>query len=151
MTEQWRPITGCPGYQVSDAGRVRSPRKVLKPLTGNGGYCFVHLWVGPKMHRRAIHRLVLIAFEGDRPGLEACHNNGDKRDNRLANLRWDTRSANVLDMVRHGTHNNARKTHCPAGHPYSPENTYTSSGRRQCVTCTKAKAAAAHRRKKESA
>ena len=30
-----------------------------------------------------------------------------------------------------------RKTHCPAGHPYSPENTYTPPGtvKRQCRTC----------------
>lgn len=39
------------------------------------------------------------------------------------------------------------KTHCPAGHEYTPENTYVirrSGGRtgRQCKTCTKAKAAA---------
>ena len=30
----------------------------------------------------------------------------------------------------------ARKTHCPKGHGYTPENTYTApDGRRQCKTC----------------
>ena len=34
-----------------------------------------------------------------------------------------------------GGHERA-KTHCPAGHPYSPENTYiTPSGKRMCRTC----------------
>lgn len=27
------------------------------------------------------------------------------------------------------------RTHCPAGHEYSPENTNTSCGRRRCLTC----------------
>jgi hypothetical protein len=36
--------------------------------------------------------------------MEACHNNGEKQDNRLSNLRWDTKSANSLDSIKHGTH-----------------------------------------------
>lgn len=30
---------------------------------------------------------------------------------------------------------NARKTHCPAGHEYAPENTYVRLGQRHCRTC----------------
>lgn len=30
---------------------------------------------------------------------------------------------------------NARKTHCPQGHPYTQDNTYTYHGSRQCMTC----------------
>lgn len=29
----------------------------------------------------------------------------------------------------------ARKTHCPAKHPYSPENTRINKGRRFCIAC----------------
>jgi hypothetical protein len=36
--------------------------------------------------------------------MEACHNNGAKEDNRLANLRWDTRKNNHADKRLHGTH-----------------------------------------------
>lgn len=38
---------------------------------------------------------------------------------------------------------NARKTHCPKGHPYSGENLYVvpSSGRRQCRICADARRA----------
>jgi len=32
---------------------------------------------------------------------------------------------------------NARKTICPKGHPYSPENTYLSNRKRSCKTCDK--------------
>lgn len=45
-----------------------------------------------------IHKLVLEAFVGERPsGMQACHGNGDKTDNRLVNLRWDTVKANHRD------------------------------------------------------
>jgi hypothetical protein len=30
---------------------------------------------------------------------------------------------------------NARKTHCIHGHEFTPENTYTNHGKRQCCTC----------------
>lgn len=37
---------------------------------------------------------------------------------------------------------NSHKTHCPKGHPYSDENTYTGGGGRACLTCKKANARA---------
>jgi hypothetical protein len=42
----------------------------------------------------------------------------------VSNLRYGTRSENIRDNVRHGTHNKSTRTHCPRGHLYSPENTY---------------------------
>lgn len=38
---------------------------------------------------------------------------------------------------------NARKTHCNRGHEYTPDNTYTYRGWRQCRICTLAKNTAA--------
>lgn len=53
---------------------------------------------------RQVHQLVLEAFVGPRPdGTEACHNNGTRTDNNLANLRWDTRKSNHADKKKHGT------------------------------------------------
>lgn len=49
-------------------------------------------------------RLICEAFHGPCPnGMECCHNNGERTDNRESNLRWDTRSANHLDKRQHGT------------------------------------------------
>src|SRR5262249_23950766 len=50
-----------------------------------------------------VHTLVLTAFRGPRPaGREACHNDGDRANNGLENLRWDTHKANAADARRHG-------------------------------------------------
>lgn len=46
----------------------------------------------------------MLTFVGEpAPGLEVCHNNGIRTDNRLCNLRYDTRSANSHDRQAHGT------------------------------------------------
>lgn len=160
MGEQWRPVVGYEGvYEVSDAGRVRSlPRSVrgrnesLVPRPGvelartpdRDGYAHVVLSVGNAQRTRKVCVLVLEAFAGAKPaGLEACHNDGDKTNDSIANLRWDTRSENALDRVRHGTHNMARRTRCPQGHNYSPENTgLRNDGSRWCRACNRARMAA---------
>ena len=91
-------------YEVDADGNVYSKinRKFLKPyLTRN--YETVRLCKNKKGYNRRIHRLVLETFVGLCPkGMECCHNNGIKTDNRLENLRWDTRSNNAKDAVKHG-------------------------------------------------
>lgn len=153
LGERWLPIEGFVGsYEVSDLGRVRSlPRTVPR---GNGTYpvrgrilkfrwdehgrpaVMLH---GPGGYERQVfvHHLVLEVFVGPRPdGLECCHFNDDPTDNRLENLRWDTKAANAHDKVRNGGDYNAVKTHCDQGHEFTPENTYkqTKSGR-GCKEC----------------
>lgn len=44
---------------------------------------------------------------------------------------------------------NIAKTHCPQGHPYSPENTYIYKGSRSCRICSRAKSARHARVRKE--
>lgn len=158
--EGWRPVVGHEGrYEVSDLGHVRSLDRITpqhghrrrgRTLAGSpnqSGHLQVGLWVGPRRHQALIHRLVLMAFVGPPPdGMEACHNDGNPTNNSLENLRWDTRSANRYDSVRHGTHYQANKTHCPQGHPYDEENTYVvvSRGIRQCRRCKQERSRAAH-------
>jgi hypothetical protein len=54
-----------------------------------------------------------------------------------AHLEIVTEAENTLRGTRNPTAINARKTHCPAGHPYTPANTYwVNKGRsRRCKTC----------------
>ena len=40
----WKAIKDYPGYEVSDEGQVRSPRRLLKPLTNfYNGYNYINL------------------------------------------------------------------------------------------------------------
>lgn len=147
--EEWRAIPGYEGiYEVSDLGRVRSlaridaqgnrrSGKVLSPDVRPSGHLRVTLSLDGRTKRRWVHHLVLTEFVGPRPpDTEACHNDGNPANNTSSNLRWDTKSANALDRVRHGNNHNANKTHCPKGHPYIASNTYqNSSGWRLCRAC----------------
>lgn len=65
----------------------------------------VHLFRNGKSTRFPVSRLVLLAFRGPcPPGMECCHfPDRDPGNNKLSNLRWDTRSANRLDAKKHGT------------------------------------------------
>lgn len=150
LTERWRAIPGYEGsYEVSDVGRVRALTrkdsagrsrrgKVLSPRRMPSGHRAIALSRNAVRRNHLVHHLVLEAFVGPRPdGLDGCHWNDVPDDNRVENLRWDTRSANMLDSVRNGKHGMASKTHCPKGHEYTPENTYTHpvDGRRVCNGC----------------
>jgi len=154
--ESWKPVLGYEGfYEVSDQGRVRSldrvisapgrwgqrlirySGRVLAPRLDPGGRLRVQLSRDGVQEDRKVHRLVMRAFIGECPeGQEVCHGNGDSKDNRLINLRYDTHSANELDKLAHGTHAMARKTHCKHGHEFTPENTYAQTGGgRGCRAC----------------
>jgi hypothetical protein len=116
MDETFCPIQGYPGYRVSRDGRVEScwtrlgrlcvrseKWHPLKPIF-RGGYPTVNLARGGKKTACKIHRLVLESFVGPCPeGHVACHGDGDRSNNDLSNLRWDTPQANADDTLRHGT------------------------------------------------
>lgn len=82
-----------------------------------------------------VHRLVCEAFHGPAPEGKplACHKDGDALNNRAENLYWGSLSDNMRDSVRHGTHPNARKTHCKRGHKLPDA---TEKGRK-CPTCAR--------------
>lgn len=121
MIEIWKSIPGFEGrYEASSFGRIkslpnsrRSTELVLKqrPNTLRGNYMCVGL-TGRRdgqLFQRGyhVHALVCLAFHGlpGSPDLEACHNDGDNRNNAPSNVRWDTHRNNLLDRNEHGTSN----------------------------------------------
>ena len=113
--EQWKPVRGCAGYEVSSEGRVRSldrtdargrrrNGKVLRPFPDRLGYLHVEI----RGKSLLVHRLVLSAFRPVVERAEVRHENGQRSDNRLCNLSWGTRSDNMNDAARHGTLHFAR-------------------------------------------
>jgi hypothetical protein len=111
MIEEWRSIEGFEGrYEVSNLGSVRGigrrgANRPLKLFIGRGGYAQVGLHVlGRKVPKsKHVHTLVAAAFLGVKPdGLIVCHNNGNRLNNCVENIRYDTPKENSADMIRHG-------------------------------------------------
>ena len=156
--EEWRDVPGYVGlYQVSSLGNVRripttistvrGPRPVggreMRASPNKDGYPKVCLSQNGKRRTFYVHSLVLSAFVRPRAkGEVACHNDGEPGNNQVGNLRWDKPAENVLDEVRHGTHVESRKTHCPQGHELVGENIdpgqYRRYGKRRCLACMRA-------------
>lgn len=122
----WKKIPGFPGYEVNNIGEVRSyktnsgatfdkPVRILKQQISHNGYMKVALAHQGKMFHTHAHRLVALAFIGEPPlGSQVCHNNGNKTDNRVENLRYDDQFGNMQDAinqdrVKRGTEVNTNK------------------------------------------
>lgn len=125
MTEEWKPIPGFEGYDVSDQGRVRSWRKrrsrgrggalwtldrttpyAMKLRHNRYGYATVKLFLPSGGYKMCVvHRLVALTFHGPAPKDKplAIHYNGIRDDNRPENIRWGSPGDNNSDTVRHGT------------------------------------------------
>lgn len=114
IIEEWRPIPGFEGYEVSSLGRGRSWRgrggaeraepKYLKGRPNPKGYLRLNLCSNGRTYDRYVHRLVPTAFVGPcPPGKEGAHKNGHLTDNRLCNLAWKTHQQNIDDQIEHGS------------------------------------------------
>lgn len=124
--EVWKDIPGYENlYQISDLGRVKSLYRIVSHSTS--GYLRLKeriLSVGKDDINRLsvnlckngqakvfrVHCLVMMVFVGQRPkNYDVCHNDGDPTNNRLSNLRYDTRKNNEKDKIKHGTLCNGEK------------------------------------------
>lgn len=127
MAEIWKDIPGYEGrYQASTEGRVRSvdhvetctPRngmrsytrfkkgQVLSACLGSNGYAYVGLRKKQNSENAdfcPVFHLVALTFLGLRPEkADICHKDGDKSNNRVENLRYDTKTENRIDLYRQG-------------------------------------------------
>lgn len=129
--EKWVDVVGYEDeYEISDYGRIRTKNRIinyiskrytksrnntyksisLRPYKTKKDRLRVCLCKNSKTKKYFIHRLVLEAFVGPCPeGMECCHNNGDPSDNKLENLRWDSKTENAKDRIKHGTHRQGEK------------------------------------------
>lgn len=99
MNEIWKQIKDFPKYEVSNYGRVKSnwygKSKIRVQKKGSHGYFYVTLCDPGKQRVKLIHRLVLETFIGECPdGMEGSHLDGDRLNNCLDNLVWETRPDN---------------------------------------------------------
>ena len=114
--EVWKPIPGYEDrYCVSSLGRVSNASgHILAPTSGKSLYQSMRLSNGSNLKTTYVHHMALLAFIGACPdGMQACHGDGDRQNNAIANLRWGTATSNHADKRAHGTN--------PAGerHPFA--------------------------------
>ncbi len=120
MNEIWKDIPGFEGrYQASTYGRIRSvdrpvrvtshgveavrmvKGRILRPGKQGTGHLTVVL--GREYGSMPVHAAVALTFLGPRPaGKDVCHNDGNPQNNCIENLRYDNRTANILDVYRVG-------------------------------------------------
>jgi len=88
------------------------------------------------------HRLALYEKSGPAPtdkpfALHSCDNPPCCNP---AHLRWGSQADNNADKLSRGRHHHATATHCKRGHEFSSENTRTTKGKRECLTCERIRA-----------
>ena len=100
----WKKIPGYPKYSASNHGDIRrdiggmgaEAGKIHKQTINKQGYLTVKLRRGNVGKTYNVHTLIALTFTGPRPdGLEVCHLNDVKDDNRLGNLIYGTHKLNA--------------------------------------------------------
>lgn len=94
----WKSVVGYEGlYEVSVDGLLRNAMtgNVKAECLAGKGYVKADLWRNNSVWQTYVHRLVAEAFLGSLNGYEVNHKNGDKTDNRVANLELVTSKENT--------------------------------------------------------
>lgn len=123
--EEWKSIADWEGhYEVSNLGRIKSlrrtityvdgrkkvmPERILASAKGGSDYLMVALKKGGRQWTVTVHRLVALAFLGNRPdGCDIHHADGNKANNRASNLVWmpkgEHRSDHMQASIAAGAH-----------------------------------------------
>ncbi len=115
VTEVWKDIPDYERYyQASDWGRIKNIKKskmtgikknkILKFYKTKDGRISVSLSKNNIRKTIMVHQLILRTFVGPCPkGMVTCHHpDPNQSNNKLSNLRWDTRKANEADKIKQG-------------------------------------------------
>ena len=97
MKEIWILINNWDNYAVSNTGKVKNVRtgKEIKQVENSSGYLTVGLCQNEKKANFRVHRLVALTFIPNPKNKEDVnHIDGNKKNNHVDNLEWNTRKEN---------------------------------------------------------
>lgn len=104
--EEWRDIKGYEGlYKISNTGNVFSyvSNRIMTPAYCGSGYKKVMLSKDMKAKNKMVHRLVAEAFIPNPENKKTVnHKDGNKENNDVSNLEWNTYSENLKHAYKHG-------------------------------------------------
>lgn len=104
IKEKWKPIANFPRYEVSNFGNIRNgaTKHIMRPWITQG-YQYVALRSNGNKRNLRVNRLVAEAFIPNplnKP--EVNHLDGNKLNNFVSNLQWNTSSENTQHAIRTG-------------------------------------------------
>ena len=104
--EDWKFIPGYGDYMISSGGLVKSYKyskeRTLEGTITPGGYRTIGLSKKGVTTLFLMHRLVLSVFVGEAPeGYDGSHLDGDKLNNNVSNLNWESRKENLHRRPAH--------------------------------------------------
>ena len=115
MLEEWKPIVGYPGYEISSRGRIWSSKRnrTLRPRTkGNSYLSYINLCHKGKPTRCCVSNLVGKAFLPEwREGMYVCHKDETlplDKIHSVENLWVGTAKQNIQDSVKKRRHKNSK-------------------------------------------
>jgi hypothetical protein len=106
--ETWKEVQGTNGLlSVSNYGRVKGRRKVLKAQLDHKGYERIRFTVDRVKMSARVHRLVAEAFISNPENKpQVNHIDGNKSNNHYSNLEWVTNKENAHHAIKNGLFNN---------------------------------------------
>ncbi len=96
-TEIWKATTYCNDYEVSNQGRVRHGKRILGGSLHNDGYIFITI-KGKQIPLSHIVAEAFIKNPENKP--EVNHKDGNRQNNFVDNLEWNTSSENQEHAIR---------------------------------------------------
>jgi hypothetical protein len=106
--EEWRVVEETGGFlSVSNYGRVKGARKILKPQIDHKGYERLRFTVQRERMSARVHRLVAQTFipnPFNKP--QVNHIDGNKCNNNVSNLEWVTNKENAHHAIKAGMFKN---------------------------------------------